>query len=79
MMREINLALLWLPTAVANAYWETFIAERARVRALMGYTATLRTKALRGELQRAITLKENLGVWQVRTKPATAWASSRAS
>jgi len=67
-MREINLALLWLPTAVANAFWELFITERARVRSLMGFAVALRTKALRGELQRAIALKTHLGVWQVKNE-----------
>ncbi len=67
-MREINLALLWLPTAVANAYWQTFITERSRIRELMGHTAVQRTQWLRGEIQRAISLKEHLGVWQVKNE-----------
>lgn len=67
-MREINLALLWLPTDVANRYWESFITNRARVRELMGYADEARTKAMRGEVLREVEVASDLTLYQVKNE-----------
>lgn len=67
-MREINLALLWLPTDRANAFWAAFIAERARIREQMGYATEARTKALRGEVLRTTQVASDLTLYEVKNE-----------
>jgi SAM-dependent methyltransferase len=65
-IKDIMLALLFVPTQQASDYWDAFLAERERLRALTPEGADRRTKAGRGELLRTIPLTRELTLHQVR-------------
>ena len=67
-MREINMALLWLPTDVANRFWESFVTERARIRDAMGYADAARTQARQGEVLREVQIAPDLTLYQLRNE-----------
>lgn len=64
-MKQIQLALLWLPTDVAERYWDLFLTRRATIREQMGYADELRAAQWRGEVLRSITLSPTLTIHQV--------------
>jgi hypothetical protein len=65
-MRNIQLALLWLPVDKANEYWEKFIAKREEIRDAMGYISERRAKKYKGDILRTIELPDNRLIAQVR-------------
>lgn len=65
-IKDILLAMLFVPTEHANAYWEKFLAERARLMAMNQEGAERRTKAGRGEILRSLVLTPELTLHQVR-------------
>jgi predicted RNA methylase len=65
-MRQIQLALLWLPTDKANAFWEAFVEERARIREAMGFLDERRARRYRGEILREVELDPQRTIVQVK-------------
>jgi len=67
-MRQIQLALLWLPLNKSNAFWESFLEERARIRDAMGYLDERRAKQYKGEILRAIEADPQRTIYQVKNE-----------
>jgi hypothetical protein len=65
-MRQIQLALLFVPIDKANAFWESFLAQRERIREAMGYLDERRAARYTGTVLRSVTLDNERTLTQVK-------------